>query len=78
MNPICHALTQPLGLQSSSLASLFPHQWDGEENGQKVKCGLTQRQFNKTTKEIIMTTTIAIMNIQNKLYTIQFFLLPDN
>jgi len=34
--------------------------------------GLRYRQFNKTTKELLTLKTIVIINMQNKLRTIQF------
>ena len=60
-------------LDTCSLSPPLPPQKDGEENWWKGKTlGLRWRQFNKRTKEILLL--VIIMHMQNKQYTIQFFL----
>jgi len=57
-------------LDSHSLTHPFPLSGLGRRNEQKVKLmDWDKTQFNKTTKEILIL--LPIMNMQNKLYTIQ-------
>jgi len=67
--------SRQLGPDSRSHTPRFPCSGMGREWENGGAPGLRYRQYNKAAKEIL-TTTATIMNMQNKLYTTQFFLTP--